>query len=68
MDPAEALDHTITAGLLIATRPGPGGVVQRMDKAHREALSRLTSDELAKVRLPEHVCRTGGRRGRASLR
>lgn len=68
MDPAEALDHAVTIGLLIATRPGPGGVVQRMSRETREALSRLTSDQLTKVRVPEYVCRSGGRRGRASLR
>jgi hypothetical protein len=66
-DPIEALDATISRGLVDSMRLPPGGVVQRMSTATREALSRLTSDALANMRVPEYICRVGERRGRARL-
>jgi hypothetical protein len=68
--PLEALDGAICYGLMRGYKsgPGPGGIVDRLSKESREALSRLTSNDLARVRVPEYVCRVGGRRGRASLR
>jgi len=67
LSPTDALDQAISAGLLLSIRRGPGGVVQAMSKETRSALSQLTSDMLTKVRVPDYVCRVGGRRGRARL-
>ncbi len=67
--PLEALDSAISIGLLKGARyPGPGGVVQRQSTPYRQALAQLTSDMLAQERVPEYICRVGGRRGRARLK
>jgi len=65
MTPTEALD--IAMKFISGTvRPNvPGDVIRRLPQKVREALSKLTSDELASLRVPEWVCRVGDRRGRA---
>ena len=68
LKPTEVLDRAISRGLITSSRPGPGGIVQRCSAEERAALSHLTSDMLAEVRVPEYVCRVGGRQGRARLR
>ncbi len=69
-DPIEALEP-LTMLLnpnSASVRRTPGAIIARCNAETREALSRLTSDELGKMRVPEYVCRSGGRRGRASIR
>lgn len=67
MTPNEALSRAISAAFLSTHPRVPGAVVQRMSTETREALSRLTADEMSRARVPEYICRVGGRRGRASL-
>lgn len=67
MDPLDALEPLILFVGCDSMRRTPGSIVSRCSPEIREALSRLTSDELAAARVPEFVCRSGGRRGRASL-
>jgi hypothetical protein len=64
MSPTEALDIAMN---FVGTvrRNMPGAIIKRMPQKVRDALSRLTSDDLASLRVPEWVCRTGGRHGRA---
>jgi hypothetical protein len=54
MTPTEALQTTLMYPFMTCNKRAlekPGAVVARMGKEIKEALSRLTSDELAKVRV-----------------
>ena len=67
IEPLDALEPLIYLVGYDSLRRKPGAIVSRQRPEVREALSRLTSDELSKMRVPEYVCRAGGRRGRASI-
>ena len=66
IDPLEVIERLSMIVGCDSVRRVPGGMVSRQPPDVREALSRLTSDELSRMRVPEYVCRSGGRRGRAS--
>jgi len=54
MSPVEALQSTIGMAMMQNRRPGwdsPGGVVSRMGASTREALQKLTSEDLASIRV-----------------
>lgn len=67
MTPLEALEPLVWLVGCDSMRRTPGAIVSRCNAETRAALSRLTSDELLKARVPEWVCRSGGRRGRYCL-
>jgi hypothetical protein len=50
MDTLEALDRAIMAGCVNSMRRGPGEIVARRPREEREALERLTSDDVARLR------------------
>ena len=64
-DPVEELEKLTWLVSVDSLRQQPGAIVSRCGRDVREALSRLTSDDVAKMRVPEYVCRHGARRGRA---
>lgn len=52
--PTEVLEQAIGTGVLMHRREGwakPGAVIEHMSDERREALQKLTSEELSKVRL-----------------
>lgn len=54
MSPVEALGWAILYPFVVCNKRGldkPGGVINRLGSECREALKRLTSDQLAKVRV-----------------
>jgi hypothetical protein len=59
MSPIEALEQTMLATVISDRNrrcPEPGGLVKRMNTKVREALSKLTSDDLSKMRFnPAYV-------------
>jgi hypothetical protein len=65
VDPLEALERLTMLVGCDSMRRTPGAIVRACRPEVRAALSRLTSDDVAKMRVPEYVCRSGGRRGRA---
>lgn len=67
MEPLDALETLIQRAVLVNSRGRPGEIVARANPEQREALTRLTSADTAQARVPEYVCRTSGRRGRASV-
>jgi len=67
VEPIDVLEPLIELVGCDSLRRKPRGIVSRLSKEKREILSELKSDELAKMRVPEWICRSGGRRGRARL-
>ena len=54
MKPIEALRYALAYPLIMCNKAairGPGKVIERLGKEIREALSKLTSDDLAKMRV-----------------
>jgi hypothetical protein len=55
-NPLDVLEKAITYGIALDAHPRsvtgkPGAVIQRMSKEDREALSKLTSDQAANMRV-----------------
>jgi len=65
--PLEALEPLTNLVGYEGVKRQPGAIVRKCSAERREALSRLTSEELATARVPEWICRSGGRRGRMSV-
>jgi hypothetical protein len=67
-DPVEELEKLTLLVGFDSMRRTPGAIVGRCGVEVREALARLTSEELASFRVPEYVCRSGGRHGRMRIK
>lgn len=63
MTPLEAFGQAVVGALVSSAEHEPGRVVQQMGAEAREALSRLTSAEVASLR-PDLLVGNGKRRGR----
>lgn len=65
MRPLDAFDAALYRGMLDSCAPRkPGAVIQRMHGEAREALSGLTSADLATLRPEAWLQQSGARRGR----
>ena len=56
LEPIEALEPLIHLVGCDWARGKPGAIVGRQRPEVRDALSKLTSDEVSKVRVPEWIC------------